>query len=203
MMKKVFGVLGLVSALTLGLSVFASAADDYQKYGIRVRAIYVMTTEDYDDRLSALSPKVSDDVIPELDLEYFFKKNLSAEVIAGVTHSDIKLNGSFAGSTWLLPPTVTVKYHPLAGNNVSPYLGVGVNVVMPFKSKLNGVSDFNISPSVGWAAQAGTDIKINNNLYFNIDYKYLKADTKAKIAGTKYDLDLNPHLFGVGIGYRF
>ncbi|KAA0893598.1 hypothetical protein [Oryzomonas rubra] len=36
-----------------------------------------------------------------------------------------------------------------------------------------------------------------------MDYKYLNADTKMTIAGNKYDLDLNPHLFGIGVGYRF
>lgn len=203
MMKKVFGVLGLLSVFTLGLSVVASAADDYQKYGVRVRAIYVKSAENFDSRLDALSPKVGDDVIPEVDLEYFFTKKLSAEVIAGFTRNDIKLNGDHAGSTCLLPPTVTVKYHPLAGNTVSPYVGVGVNAVFPFSEKLNGVNDFNIDTSFGWAAQAGTDIKINDSLYFNIDYKYLNADTKAKINGIKYDLDVNPHLFGIGVGYRF
>jgi len=150
-----------------------------------------------------LTPKVGDDVIPELDLEYFFMKNLSAELIAGVTHNDIKLNGGIQGTTWLLPPTITVKYHPLAGDAISPYVGFGFNVIFPFSSKLNGVPDFSIDNSVGWAAQGGVDLKIKDNLYFNIDYKYLNADTQAKIAGTKYDLDINPHLFGIGVGYRF
>lgn len=187
----------------MGAGQIAQAADDYKSFGIRMRAIYVMPDETFDSSLSSLHPKVSDDVIPELDLEYFFTKNISAELIAGVTRNDIKLNNGFAGSTWLLPPTITAKFHPLAGSIVSPYIGFGVNFIFPFNSKLNGVNDFQIDNSIGWAAQAGTDIKVSDNLYFNIDYKYLNADTKATIAGTKYKLDLNPHLFGIGLGYRF
>lgn len=202
-MKKMFGVLGLMVGLSLGMSVVAGAADDFQKYGVRVRAIYVKPSESFDSKLSGLSPKVSDDVIPELDLEYFFLKNISAELIAGVTRHDIKLNGQFNGSTNLLPPTITVKYHPLAGNSISPYLGVGCSAVFPFNSKLNAASDFKLDNTIGWAVQAGTDIRIDKNLYFNIDYKFLNADTKATINGTKYKLDLNPSLFGVGVGYRF
>lgn len=210
-MKKWCGIAAAAAVLAVGAGQVAQAADDYKSFGVRVRAIYVKPDESFDSRLSGLQPKVSDDIIPELDLEYFFTKNISAELIAGVTRHDIKLgngvaaglNNGFAGSTWLLPPTVTVKYHPLAGSVISPYIGFGVNFIFPFSSKLNGVDNFQIDNSIGWAAQAGTDIKIAENLYFNIDYKYLNADTKATIGPTKYNLDLNPHLVGIGVGYRF
>jgi outer membrane protein len=202
-MKKWCGVAVAVGMLAMGAVQGVQAAEEYKPYGVRMRAIYVAPDEKFDSRLSALTPTVSDDVIPELDLEYFFAKGISMELIAGVTRHDIKLSGGFEGSTWLLPPTLTCKYHPLAGASVSPYLGVGLNVIFPFSSKLNGVSDFKIDNSVGWALQAGTDVRIADNLYFNIDYKYLNAETKATISGVKYDLDLNPHLIGIGVGYRF
>lgn len=202
-MKKWCGIAAAAAVLAVGVGQVAQAADDYKSFGVRVRAIYVKPDEAFDSRLSGLDPKVSDDIIPELDLEYFFTKNFSTELIAGVTRNDIKLNGAFAGSTWLLPPTLTVKYHPLAGSTVSPYIGFGLNVIFPFNSKLNVAPDFQIDNSVGWAVQAGTDVKITDSLYFNIDYKYLNADTKATIGGTKFNLDLNPHLIGFGVGYRF
>lgn len=201
MKKRLSGVLGLALILAMGFATVAKAEEDYKKFGIRVRAIYVKPDES--TNFDAARVKISDDIIPELDLEYFFMKNLSTELIAGVTRNDIKVGGQFAGSTWLLPPTLTVKYHPLAGDTISPYVGFGLNVTFPFNSKLNGVKDFSVDNSVGWAAQAGADIRIKGDLYFNIDYKYINADTKMKVAGKKYDLDLNPHLFGIGVGYRF
>jgi outer membrane protein len=186
----------------MGFAAIAKAEDDYKKFGVRFRAIYVKPDES--SNFSAAKVKVSDDIVPELDLEYFFMKNLSAELIAAVTRHDIKLNNGFAGSTWLLPPTLTVKYHPLAGNTISPYLGFGVNFIFPFNSKISGVDPaFSIDNSIGWSAQIGTDIKIKENIYFNIDYKYCSVETKMNVAGTKYDLDLNPHLVGIGVGYRF
>lgn len=205
MRKKLLGAVGVAAVVMMLMAMvsMAGAADDYQKFGVRARAIYVMPDESFDNKLSAANAKVSDDIIPELDLEYFFLKNVSTELIAGVTRNDIKINGKFAGSTWLLPPTLTVKYHPLAGGLISPYVGFGLNVTFPFNSRLNDDSSFSIDNSVGWAAQVGVDIKIKDDIYFNIDYKYINADTKVKIAGTKYDLDLNPNLFGIGIGYRF
>ncbi len=203
MKRNVFAVAGMLVALSLGLASAVHAEEDYKKFGVRVRAIYVAPNESFDSQLNGLDPTVSDSIIPELDLEYFFMKNLSTELILAVTKNDIKFNGDKVGSTWLLPPTLTVKYHPLAGDTISPYVGVGVNYTMPFNSDLAGTPDFNIDNSVGWAAQAGVDVKIKDNIYFNLDYKYVNADTKITVTGTKYKLDLNPNLFGIGVGYRF
>jgi len=201
-MKKWCGIAAAAAVLAVGAGQVAQAADDYKSFGVRMRAIYVKPAESFDSQLSGLSPSLTDNIIPELDLEYFVTKNFSAELIAGVTKHDIKLGANTAGSTYLLPPTITIKYHPLAGSTVSPYIGFGVNVIFPFDSKMNGF-DCKIDNSIGWAAQAGTDFKVTDNLYFNIDYKYLNADTKVALNGTKFKLDLNPHLFGIGVGYRF
>ncbi len=205
MKKRLSGVLVMALVMAMGFATIARAEEDLKKFGVRIRAIYVMPAEDFDNELSAAKFKVNDNIIPELDLEYFFLKNVSTELILGVSKHDIKsdADGQLVGSTWLLPPTLTVKYHPLAGNTISPYVGVGVNYTIPFESKFNGVSDFKVDNSFGWAAQAGVDIKFKDNLYFNLDYKYIKADTKIRVNGTKYDLDLNPNLFGIGVGYRF
>lgn len=200
-MKKMFQVLGLLMVLMLAVASLASA-EDY-KFGVRVRGTYVIPAESFDSRLSALNLKVSDDIVPAIDFEYFFTKNISSELMAAVTRHDIKSDGQFIGSTWLLPPTLTVKYHPLAGAPVSPYAGVGINLTIPFKSHLNGVDNFSIDNTVGWVAQAGADIKIKDNVYFNIDYKYVNIDTKIKIGADKFKLDVNPNLVSLGLGYRF
>jgi len=196
------GVLGMSLVMALGLATIAQA-EDYRSFGVRMRAIYVMPDEDVDGRMNGV--KLGDSIIPEVDVEYFFLKNFSAELIAGVTKHDIRLNGATAGSTWLLPPTLTVKFHPLAGSTVSPYIGAGVNVTFPFETRSN-LGKTSIDNSVGWAAQGGIDFKIAENMYFNLDYKYINVDTKIAIealGGSKMKLDINPNLFGVGVGYRF
>lgn len=202
MKRRLSRVMGLTLILAAGLASVASA-DDYSKFGVRLRAAYVMPVETIDGRLSSLHVKVDDDVIPGVDLEYFFTKNISTEVFAAVTKHEIRSNGATVGSTWLLPPTLTFKYHPLAGNLVSPYVGAGANVTFPFESRFNGVDSFNIHNSVGWVAQLGTDVKIKDNVYFNLDYKYVNVNTKMVLGADRYKLNLNPNLFGVGLGYRF
>lgn len=199
MKKCLCKVLGLAMVLTMGVAASAGA-EDYNKFGVRIRGTYVAPAESVDSRISTV--KVSDDITPAVDLEYFFTKNISSELMAAVTRHDLKSNGQTIGSTWLLPPTLTVKYHPLAGRLVSPYVGVGLNLTVPFKSTLNGAR-LSIDDSIGWVAQAGADLKIKDNIFFNIDYKYVNIDTKAKIEDTKYKLDLNANLISMGIGYRF
>lgn len=196
----------MVIAVSIALATAAKAEDDFKHYGVRVRGIFVMPTESFDNRLvgpGKPNPSVSNNYIPELDLEYFFTKNISSEIIAGVTRHTIRLFGEQVGSTYLLPPSITVKYHPIPSAKISPYIGAGIEITFPFSYELNGVKDFKLYSSVGWAAQAGVDIKLKDNIYFNVDYKYLNIDTEARINGVKYKVDLNPHLFGIGVGYRF
>ncbi len=61
--------------------------------------------------------------------------------------------------------------------------------------------------SVGWAAQAGVDVDITPKLFLNLDVKYIDMGTMVRLdtaaAGTQQvKLDLNPLVFGVGMGLR-
>ena len=63
------------------------------------------------------------------------------------------------------------------------------------------------SDSWGWALQAGVDIDLNENIFLNFDVKYIDIDTTATLvtggAGTQsVDIDLDPLVFGIGIGFR-
>ncbi len=196
-------VLFLVVVLSMVIALAGTSFAEEYNYGIRVRGLAVLPDAKADSDLSSLGIDVSDDLTPELDLEYFFTPYLSTELILGVTKHDITSNGSYIGSTWLLPPTLTLKYHFLAESTISPYLGAGLNYVIPFDEQLNGANDFSIDASFGWAAQAGFDWALGDSWYANVDFKYLSVETEMKIGGEKYDLDLNPILIGLGIGYRF
>lgn len=204
-MKKITTVLLIVTgfALMAGLLAGTAAAGEYKKYGVRVRGLGIFPDAGADSALSSLKLDVSEDLTPELDLEYFFTPYLSGELILGVSRHDITANGDSFGTTWLLPPTLTLKYHFFPEGKLSPYLGAGINYVVPFKEEANGVDDFSIDNSFGWAAQVGVDLALGGDWYANLDVKYLDLETEMKIAGEKYDLDLNPVIVGFGVGYRF
>jgi outer membrane protein len=212
----------LLSALFVVSMVSVSFAADnsFKKYGVRIRGIYVMPNEHFDGAFQQLLGSVGsgkavidDAVAPELDLEYFITKNISAELVLALTKHDIMVadGGLNAGSVWLLPPSLLVKYHFLPDAKISPYVGFGMNVVMPFDEKLsasvNGaytsVGDFKVDSSVGWVAQVGADIPIMKNVYLNVDAKYYNTETKMTALGNKYNLDINPVILGTGIGVRF
>lgn len=60
--------------------------------------------------------------------------------------------------------------------------------------------------SVGAALQVGVDFQLAENLLVNFDIKKVYMDTEVKNAATGItvtDLDIDPWLFGVGVGYRF
>jgi len=58
---------------------------------------------------------ITDSAIPELDISYFFTRNIATELILGVTRHGIQgagiLAGTRIGRTWILPPTLTLQYH--------------------------------------------------------------------------------------------
>ena len=213
----------IIAVLFSAMLVFAFASacfaadQDFNRYGVRIRGLYVMPNDHFDgavqgilNNLGAGKAVIDDSVAPELDLEYFFTKHISAELVLALVKNDIAIQGghSVVGSTWLLPPSLLVKYHILPDNcTVDPYVGFGMNVVMPFDEHLTAgpINSVKIDTSVGWAAQIGADFPITKKCYFNLDVKYYNTETQMRFNGnsTKYNLDINPVIVGTGFGVRF
>ena len=64
------------------------------------------------------------------------------------------------------------------------------------------------SNSFGAAVQAGFDVNLKDGWLINADVKYawIDTDVKANLGGTwtKIDsLDINPWVFGIGVGKKF
>lgn len=172
---------------------------------VRVRALGVVPQEDSSLSIGG-NVKVDNSIVPEIDATYFFTPNIAAELIAAVTPHNVKTNGGIdAGSSWLLPPTVTLQYH---FNNLTwakPYIGAGVNYTVFFNEDAGALRHVEYDNSFGAALQAGIDIPLQDSWYFNIDVKKLFIDTKASFSpsGVQANVDIDPWLIGVGIGYRF
>jgi len=200
--KIVTVILGAFVAVSVMTGI--AKAEDFNKYGVRMRGLMVMPDITTNGALANAGLNATTAEAPELDLEYFFTRNISTELILGVVKTDLHLNGQSnpIGSTWLLPPTLTVKYHPFPTAKISPYVGAGVDWIIPFRTRIANTTAA-IKPVVGWAAQAGIDVPIVNNLYFNFDFKFLNSNTSVDLGGTGYKLNLNPYVFGMGVGYRF
>jgi len=162
---------------------------------------------------------VNSDVIPELDITYMVDRNWGVELILG--YSDHTVSGEKSWETLghvidakVLPPTLTLQYHFMPDSTVRPYIGAGLNYTYFFDEKVAGVvlpadgSKVKLESSFGFAAQAGVDIALNDDWFVNVDVKYIDIDTTAKFSGTavgsaEIDADIDPFVYGIGVGRRF
>lgn len=230
-MKKSLVVLALAAAFA-PMVAQAEAGD----WVVRARVVNVAPNEDSDlgKYVNDLNPafmnrggelSVDNNVIPELDISYYFTKNIAAELILalGTEHdvSIIKSTGAVQnqhlGSVDLLPPTLTLQWHFNPDQTFDPYVGAGINYTISLDKNLKfsqaGLPYSKIKidrDSWGFAAQAGLDINLKDGWLVNFDVKYVQIDTDVKMQTvatgewTKIDsLDINPWVFGVGIGKKF
>lgn len=148
---------------------------------------------------------------PELDLSYFFTRNVAAELVLTYPQQhDVSLAGvGRIGTITHLPPILSIQYHlPIEGSPAMPYVGIGLNYTTLTSQNLSvaGTALSATKLSVGPALGAGVDYKLNNSWSLNLDYKYVYMATNVKVSATGTyltNLRANPNLFSVGIGYRF
>jgi outer membrane protein len=151
---------------------------------------------------------VDDKTIPEVDISYFFNKNIAAELILTVPQKQhVYLSGADKGTFKHLPPTLTVQYHFTNFNGYKPYVGAGVNFTKICKENITVTSanDTRLeNNSTGFALQAGVDIPLTKQVSFNVDVKKIQLKSDVYVGGSNVGtLKLDPVLVGVGIGYRF
>ena len=194
-MKRNFLAATAVAALALG----AAMPADAQNWMVRGRVIGVLP--DASSSLSGLD--VDDAYTVELDLSYFFTKNIAVEVIAATTRHEVTLNGTSLGKVSVLPPTVTLQYHFTDLGAWKPYVGGGLNYTWFYDVGLSSPLDVSRN-SWGGALQAGVDYAIDKNWMLNFDVKYIWISTDVSAAGSRLTtLDINPWVVGLGVGYRF
>lgn len=202
-----FGVL-----LSQQTAVRAAEAESALK-GLLIRGRMLAVIPDESASISAIGGDVdiSNAYVPELDLTWFFTKNIAVEAIAAITPHDVKatntsLGNVDLGSVWLLPPTVLLQYHHPFGK-WKPYVGAGVNYTVFFNEDAPGGTVTNISydNSFGWALQAGVDYMLTEHWLLNLDLKklFLNTDVNINNGAIKASVDIDPWIVGVGVGYRF
>lgn len=171
--------------------------------------------------------EVDSNVIPELDISYYVTKNIALELILalGTKHDvDVVGDGTNAvgnqklGEVNLLPPTLTVQWHFNPDQMIDPYVGAGINYTRSLDRNLRFSSGATVGDrihierdSLGFALQGGVDINLKDGWLVNADVKYVQLDTdvtmKGAITGNRWtkidDLEVNPWVFGVGIGKKF
>ncbi len=168
---------------------------------VRARAVHL---DSANKDSTGLNLSVNDKWMPEVDITYFFNKNIAAELILTVPQRHtLSAGGTAIGSLKHLPPSLLVQYHFTDAPGFKPYVGAGVNYTRFSSIRLPAGVDVDRN-SFGGALQLGVDIPVAKDVYLNFDVKkvYIKTDVSA--AGNKIGtFKVDPVLFGIGLGGRF
>ena len=174
---------------------------------VRARAVHLDSSN---GDSTGLGLAINNKWMPEVDITYFFNKNVAMELILTVPQKQtISASGTNIGSLKHLPPTLTAQYHFTDLGGFKPYLGAGVNYTRFSSVRFDPGVDAALNPSIdknsfGWALQAGVDIPLSKNIYLNVDVKKVQIKTDVSSFGGKVgQFKVNPVLFGVGLGWRF
>ena len=203
-MKKIYLAMAIATLWTTAPNVMAQE----DPWLVRFRIVDV-DTANKSDPVGGTGPSdlitVQKIVIPEVDFSYFFTQNWATELILTYPQKhDVYLSGAQIGSVKELPPTLTVQYHFTPESAFDPYLGAGINYTNFSNVDIaNGAIGLSNS-SVGYALQGGVDYNIDKKWSLNFDLKYVEMRSNVYEAGkTISNVQINPWLIGVGVGYRF
>ena len=158
---------------------------------------------------TGLKADVKDDVMPTIGLTYFLTDKVAVEVIAGTTQHTVKAVGPgtdvVVHKTWVLPPVVSVQYHPYPAAKFSPYVGAGLNYMLFYSGKDKNGFKVKLDDGFGYALQAGADIALTGRYSLNVDVKKVWFETDASINGgaLKSKVNLDPWVLSAGVGYKF
>ena len=207
---------GLVAGCCLLLHATAGAglAAGDSPWMVRVRALGIMP-DDSSSQISVIGGEADVDcaIAPDLNFTYFFTDNIAAELTLTYAEHDVSAEKTAVGnvdlgSLDLLPPTLTVQYHCTAYKRFRPYAGAGLSYIL-IPDEDPGDADWvdYDDNEIGYALQVGFDYFFTDNWSLNVDLKKVWVDVDVAVGalGTVVttNVDVDPWLFGVGIGYRF
>lgn len=167
---------------------------------------------------------INNDTQLGLNFAYMVTDHWGVELLAATPFShDVSISGTAGGiadgklgSFKHLPPTLSAVYYPLDSKSAfQPYVGAGINYTWFFDesvdsaAKAAGFNNLTVKNSWGWAAQIGADYMLTDNLMINGQIRYIDIDTSAYVNNSalgvraKVDVDVEPLVYMVGLGYKF
>ena len=195
-----------------------SKSNEFKRWQVRLRALGVAPDESATIGVIGGDVAISNTIVPELDFTYFFTEHFAAELILGTTKHNVKAINTAAGdvnlgSVWLLPPTLTAQYHFYTSDKkvFKPYIGAGVNYTLFYNVKSGDVADVKYDNALGYAAQLGFDLMLDDKFFINVDAKRLFLKTDVTVDASNLapglsipaEVEINPWLLGIGFGMKF
>lgn len=199
----------------LAISMFAVAAPAHAemfggKLNVKLGVAGVLPDEAATIQPIGGSVEISDEYVPAVQLEYFLSEKVSLELLCCVAPHEVEAVNTAAGrvdlgKVTLFPPTLTAKYHFDFGS-VKPYVGAGVNYTVFFNEDLPGgvATSISYEDTFGVALQGGFDVPLSKRASLNVDLKKIWIEPEVTINNSiRADVEINPLVAFVGIGYRF
>ncbi|SEM08273.1 outer membrane protein [Roseovarius tolerans] len=145
---------------------------------------------------------------PTITFEYFIADRVGIELLASWPFKhDLNLNGTNAGETKHLPPTLSLQYYFTNNSSITPFIGAGINYTYFFDEEgqgpLNGVS-VQLDDSWGLALHAGADFALSEKSALRADVRYIDIETEATVGGANIgDVDISPWVFNIAYVMKF
>jgi outer membrane protein len=196
-MKKRIIATAVLCTLVAGAAMAQQAKEG--PWMVRARAVHLDSTN---GDTTGLGLGINNKWIPEVDISYFFNKNMAVELVLTVPQKHtLSSSTSVMGTLKHLPPTLMAQYH-FDANGYKPYVGAGINYTR--FSSVNIGSPKLEKDSWGPALQVGVDIPLSGNMYLNIDVKKVLIRTDVFSGATNLGtFKVDPLLVGMGLGWRF
>ena len=141
---------------------------------------------------------------------YMLTNTVGVELLASAPFShdiDLAADGTKVGETKHLPPTLSLQYHFDTVGDFDPYVGVGINYTLFFDEKTVGPlqgGDLDLDNSFGAAAQLGFDYQLTESMSLNLDARWIKIETDARLNGADLEtVEIDPLVYSVTVGWRF
>ena len=195
----------ILIAAAVGMLVAGSVAAQESPWLVRARVVNLNMANDTNTTALA-GVGANDKTIGEVDVTYFFNKNVAAELILTLPQSQAVYAGtSPLGSFKHLPPTLTLQYHFTDFQSFKPYVGAGINYTKITGDNVASGTLHLDDQSFGPAFQIGVDVPLTKQVSLNFDVKkvYIRSDVYTSAGASLGTLKLDPVLVGVGVGYRF
>ena len=216
----------ILAASLLALAVASPAAHAFKEGDIIVRA-GAITVDPHEDSgevhvggaaVAGTKATLDSDTQLGLNFAYMVTDHVGIELLAATPFShDVGtkgLGGLQLGTIKHLPPTLSAVYYPMeSASAFQPYVGLGINYTWFFDTELTseaegaGFNGLDMDDSWGLAYQVGADYMLTDNIMLNAQVRYIDIDTTGTTyAGTTkvdVDVDVDPFVYMVGLGYKF
>lgn len=193
-MNKFLTVLVAAAAVAMSVPAYSAEGDTI----LRLKAIQI------DPDVSSNIPGIDVDkkVTGEVGVTSFLAPRWAIDLGVSWAEQDILFGGSNVGEAEIIPVNLLLQFHFTREGPIRPYLGAGMNYTRFNKvTAFGGESDADKN-SVGPVAQFGIDVPLGESLVLNFDAKKFWASTELR-GVVNGDVDIDPWVFGAGVGIKF